>query len=149
MPLAAGGQPWPVMPPINARKTGVLLGHDGYPVTPGRLLDFDTRFVPFASIPERFRSRAQKQRNSDVVLAMRAPANDDEINVDGTANWVCYQEAKTEVKTEAKTEEKSKKKKVKTELEKTEEKRKAKIPRISRQAKNATAKLDFGKKSNE
>ena len=88
----------------------------------------------------------QKQRNSDVVLAMRAPANDDELNVDGTANWVCYQEAKTEVKTEAKTEEKSKKKKVKTE-EKTEEKRKVKIPRTSRQAKNATAKLDFGKES--
>ena len=73
-------------------------------------------------------------------------ANDDEMNVDGTANWVCYQEAKTEVKTEAKTEEKSKKKKVKTE-EKTEEKRKVKIPRTSRQAKNATAKLDFGKES--
>ena len=87
------------------------------------------------------------QRNSDVVLAMRAPANDDEMNVDGTANWVCYQEAKTEVKTEAKTEEKSKEKKVKTELEKTEEKREAKIPRTSCQAKNATAKLDFGKKS--
>ena len=50
------------------------------------------------------------------------------------------------MKTEAKTEEKSKKKKVKTE-EKTEEKRKVKIPRTSRQAKNATAKLDFGKKS--
>ena len=51
------------------------------------------------------------------------------------------------MKTEAKTEEKSKKKKVKTELEKTEEKREAKIPRTSRQAKNATAKLDFGKES--
>jgi len=30
---------------------------------------------------------------------------------------------------------------------KTEEKRKVKIPRTSRQAKNATAKLDFGKES--
>ena len=91
-------------------------GHGFFQVRPGRLLDFDTRFVPFTSIPENFRSRAQTQRNnSDVVLAMRAPANDKEMNVDGTANWVCYQEAKTEVKTEAKTEEKSKKKKVKTE----------------------------------
>ena len=125
----------------------VAVAYNGYPVAPGRLLDFDTRFVPFTSIPENFRSRAQTQRNnSDVVLAMRAPANDKEMNVDGTANWVCYQEAKTEVKTEAKTEEKSKKKMVKTE-EKTEEKRKVKIPRTSRQAKNATAKLDFGKES--
>ena len=124
----------------------VAVAYNGYPVAPGRLLDFDTRFVRFASIPERFQSHAQKQRNSEVVLAMRAPANHDEMNVDGTANWVCYQEAKTEVKTEAKTEEKSKKKMVKTE-EKTEEKRKVKIPRTSRQAKNATAKLDFGKES--
>ena len=35
---------------------------------------------------------------------MRAPANETEVNVDGTAHWVCYQEAKTEVKTEAKDE---------------------------------------------
>ena len=84
--------------------TVLAVAYDGYPVTPGRLLEFDTRFVPFASILERFRSRAQKQRNSDVVLAMRAPANETEVNVDGTAHWVCYQEAKTEVKTEAKTE---------------------------------------------
>ena len=88
---------------------------------------------------------------------MRAPANETEVNVDGTAHWVCYQEAKTEVKTEAKTEVKTEtyapkhsrttpgtSKKSKKRKEKTEENTEVKITRTSRQVKNATAKQDFG-----